>query len=199
MSRFDSVARDWDKDQMHIDRSIVIASELEKTIPLNKSMKALEYGAGTGFLSFLLKEKFSEITLMDSSGEMIKVCQEKVDYYGTKHIKPLYFDLEHNNYDQKVDVIYNLMVLHHVNEVEALLIKFYTMLNSGGYLAIADLYAEDGSFHGPDVKVHWGFNPEKLHETLTSVGFKHIEYKPVFEIKRESGRVYPIFLFVAKK
>jgi ubiquinone/menaquinone biosynthesis C-methylase UbiE len=41
-------------------------------------MKALEYGAGTGILSFLLSESFSEITLMDNSQEMVNVMHEKV-------------------------------------------------------------------------------------------------------------------------
>jgi hypothetical protein len=67
------------------------------------------------------------------------------------------------------------------------------------YLAIADLYTEDGSFHGPDVKVHLGFDPNKLTETLKSIGFKNIEYKTCFEVKRESGKNYPVFLLIAKK
>ncbi len=65
MSEFDSRARQWDKDKMHMDRSLAIAAELEKMVPLNSSMKVLEYGAGTEILSFLLKDRFSEITQMD--------------------------------------------------------------------------------------------------------------------------------------
>src|SRR5512142_3193195 len=103
MSSFDASARDWDKDKMHVERAETIAKAIENAIPLNKSMKALEYGAGTGLLSFQLKDKFSEITLMDSSSEMINVCKEKVEFYDTRHIKPLWFDLEHTDYEQKFD------------------------------------------------------------------------------------------------
>ena len=199
MSEFDARAREWDKDKMHKDRSVAIAAELEKMIPLNPSMKALEYGAGTGILSFLLKDRFSEITLMDNSQEMIKVCVEKTEYHRTKHIIPLWFDLEHRNFDGKFDIIYNQMVLHHVNDYENIIETFYSMLNQEGYLAIADLYPEDGSFHGIDVKVHLGFDPENLVKILKQSGFKHIEYKTCFEVKRESGEKYPVFLLVAKK
>ena len=199
MSEFDARAREWDKDKMHIDRSVAIAAELEKMIPLNSSMKALEYGAGTGILSFLLKDRFVEITLMDNSQEMIKVCVEKTEFYQTNHILPIWFDLEHKDYDHHFDIIYNQMVLHHVNDYEALIYTFYSMLNPEGYLAIADLYSEDGSFHGPDVKVHLGFDPEKLSEILRIAGFKNIEHKPCFEVKRESGLKYPVFLLVAQK
>jgi tRNA (cmo5U34)-methyltransferase len=199
MSSFDARARDWDKDKMHMDRSLAIAAELESRISLNHSMKALEYGAGTGLLSFLLKDRFSEITLMDSSREMINVCVEKTEYYGTNHIKPVWYDLEHADYPEKFDIIYNQMVMHHVTQIEPMMHKFSTLLNPGGYLAIADLYTEDGSFHGPDVNVHWGFDPESFAVILKKNGFKQVEYKTCFEVKRESGKTYPIFLLTAQK
>ena len=199
MSEFDARAREWDKDKMHMDRSVAIAAKLEEMIPLEHSMKVLEYGAGTGILSFLLKDRFSDITLMDNSQEMIKVCMEKAEHFNASHIHPLWFDLEHNEFDGKFDLISNQMVLHHVNDYEAIIRKFYAMLNPGGYLAIADLFTEDGSFHGPDVMVHLGFDPEKLSEIFSSMGFINIDYKPCFEIKRESGVRYPVFLLVGKK
>lgn len=199
MSSFDSRAREWDKDKIHMERSAAIAAELEKMIPLEGSMKALEYGAGTGILSFLLKDRFSEITLMDSSSGMIKVSSEKVDYHKAGHIVPIVFDLEKQDYEGKFDIIYSQMVLHHVIDVELIFGKFYALLNDKGYLAIADLYTEDGSFHGADVKVHRGFDPDKLSEMLTKEEFKNIHYKTVFEVKRELGGSFPIFLLVAKK
>ena len=200
MSSFDARAREWDKDKMHMERSVAIAGELETMIPLDHSMKALEYGAGTGILSFLLKDHFSEITLMDSSQEMIKVCLEKSEYHQTSHIRPIWFDLEHKDFDDKFDIIYNQMVLHHVKNYEALLHKFYELLNPGGYLAIADLFPEDGSFHGSgNLDVHLGFDPDELSVILTNAGFKNVEYKTCFEVKRESGQIFSVFILVAKK
>jgi tRNA (cmo5U34)-methyltransferase len=199
MSEFDTRAREWDKDKMHTDRSVAIAAELEKMIPMHSGMKALEYGAGTGILSFLLKDRFAEITLMDSSAEMIKVCVEKTEYHRTNHILPICFDLEHKDFDGSFDIIYNQMVLHHVVDYESIIGTFYSLLNPDGYLAIADLYPEDGSFHGPDVDVHLGFDPEDLSRILKLVGFKNIKYQTVFEVTRESGIKYPVFLLVAQK
>ncbi len=199
MSEFDSRARVWDKDKIHLERSEAIAIELQRMIPIQPSMKAMEYGAGTGLLSFLLKDIFSEITLMDSSREMVEVCKEKCDYFKTSHITPLWFDLEHQDFDGKFDVIYNQMVLHHVTDIDLIFNKFHSLLNPGGYLAIADLYPEDGSFHGLDVKVHWGFDPAELAVKLKNHGFKTVEFQESFRMKRDSGRVYPIFLLVAQK
>jgi len=41
--------------------------------------------------------------------------------------------------------------------------------------------------------------PEKLKEIFSNNGFKHIEYQTCFEVKRESGVKYPVFLLVAQK
>ena len=199
MNNFDSKAREWDKDLAHMDRSIAIASELKRMIPLNPSMTALEYGAGTGILSFLLKDSFSGITLLDSSAEMIRVSEEKIEFYQANHMKALYLDLMHTDFNEKFDIIYSQMVLHHVTDITLIMEKFFTMLQPGGYLAIADLYTEDGSFHGPDVIVHKGFEPEELCVSLKSKGFVQTDYKNCYEIRRESGKTYPIFLLCAKK
>ncbi len=198
MNSFDERARLWDADKIHLERSAVIANVLGKMIPLNQSWKAMEYGAGTGILSFLLKDKLSEIVLMDNSREMIAVCKEKAAQNHTHNIHPLVFDLEHNDYEGKFDLIYNQMVLHHVKNVSLMFEKFFSLLNPGGYLAIADLYTEDGSFHGENQDVHKGFDPEELSQLLKEKGFEKTEFRSVFEIERESNR-YPLFLLTARK
>lgn len=198
MNSFDERARLWDAEKIHLERSAVIAGFLEKMVPLNHSWKAMEYGAGTGILSFLLKDKLSEILLMDNSREMIAVCKEKAVHHHAGNIHPLLFDLEQNDYNGKFDLIYNQMVLHHVKNVSFMFDKFYSLLNPGGYLAVADLYTEDGSFHGEDQDVHKGFDPWELSGLLKEKGFVKINFRTVFEIERESNR-YPLFLLTAEK
>jgi len=199
MSEFDAKARQWDNDKMHIERSMAIAAEIETILPSDRPLRALEYGAGTGILSFLLKDKFSEIVLMDSSKEMIKVCEEKREFYKAYHIKPMWFDLEHNDFEGKFDIIYNQMVLHHVMELDLILGKYSSLLNPGGILAIADLYPEDGSFHGPGAMVHLGFDPESLLKSLEKKGFKNGKFKTCFVVKRPTGIDYPVFFLSAVK
>jgi ubiquinone/menaquinone biosynthesis C-methylase UbiE len=199
MSDFDAHAREWDNNKMHIDRSEAIAAELIKDLPDNRSLKALEYGAGTGLLSFVLRDRFSEIVLMDNSIEMIKVCLEKKEYFGTDHVRPIFFDLENSAFDEKFDVIYNQMVFHHVNNIDTILSRFHSMLKPGGILFIADLFPEDGSFHGSEVKVHHGFDPVLLIEKLKNAGFYNGEYKTCFTITRPNGIDYPVFLLTTHR
>lgn len=203
MSEFDARARDWDKNQRYIDRSEAVAKAMLQAIPFNKSMKALEYGSGTALLSFALKDEFEEIVLMDNSQEMTAVTAEKIADQNIKNMKPLFFDLEHQDYSGSFDIIYNQMVMHHVNDIDRMLTKFHSLLNPGGYLAIADLYAEDGSFHGEGFNGHLGFDVDEMKKRILSKGFIGLRHTQCFIISKimEDGcqKEYHVFLLVAEK
>ena len=202
-NEFDLKALEWDKNQVHIERAAAIAQAMEKLIPLDKHMKALEFGAGTGLLSFLLADRLAEITLIDNSTEMINVAKGKISGLEMHHMKSVLINLEQEDYPEHFDIIYSQMVLHHVDDVSGILNKFYRMTNPDGYLAIADLYTEDGSFHGDGFTGHKGFDVEVLAKELAGIGFKNITHHTCFTIPKitEQGTVknFPVFLIVAKK
>jgi ubiquinone/menaquinone biosynthesis C-methylase UbiE len=202
-NEFDLKAREWDKNQVHVERSAAIAQVMEKLIPLNKHMKALEFGAGTGLLSFLLADRLKEITLMDNSTEMINVVKGKINGKEIHHMKPVLINLEQEDYPERFNIIYSQMVLHHVDNISGILKKFYRMVNPDGYLAIADLYPEDGSFHGDGFKGHKGFDVELLAKELSGYGFLNIQHQTCYTIQKitEQGKVknFPVFLIVARK
>lgn len=203
MNEFDKLAGTWDLNPVHFERSMAIAEKMIQLIPLRKEMTALEYGAGTGILSLLLGDRFATVTLMDSSPEMIRIVRSKLEDQGITNMQTLVCDLETENADLAVDIIYTQMVLHHVNDIEKIFNKFYGLLKPGGYLAIADLYREDGSFHDETFTGHHGFDVDELSDKLSSHHFCGISHQTCFIIKRtgEDNQVkeYPIFLLVAKK
>lgn len=203
MNEFDLKAAEWDNDPMHWDRSKAIANEIKKLIPVNKKMTALEYGAGTGITSFLLKDDLKEIILMDNSSEMVKIMKEKIKKSNVKNVKTLMFDLEHFNYTKgKFDLIFTQMVLHHVVDIDTIISRFNQLLNPGGYLAIADLYHEDGSFHGEGFNGHKGFDVDGLAHLIRKEHFTSIFHKQCFVIDRKISetetRQYPVFLLIAR-
>lgn len=204
MSDFNDKAKQWDQNPMHLERTKAVAGEMLNRIPLAKSMKALEFGAGTGLLSFFLKDVFSEITLMDTSDEMLKMAEAKLTAGDHGKIRTLFFDLEKSRYTgEQFDIIFTQMVLHHIKEVKAILEKFFDMLKPGGYIAIADLYPEDGSFHDPGMEVHHGFDPGELSIKLKKTGFGNVTGNACFVIRKETGTgtvsEYPVFLLTGKK
>lgn len=202
INEFDLKATEWDKNPMHWDRSEAIAKEIRNLIPLNKEMSALEYGAGTGITSFLLKDYLKEITLMDNSSEMVKIMNEKIRETKFKNLKALNFDLEHSDYkDGKFELIFTQMVLHHVSDINSIISKFSKLLKPGGYLAIADLSEEDGSFHGEGFAGHRGFNIEKFSKILSNNKFINIFHKICFVIDRKVSETetkkFDVFLMIA--
>jgi len=63
------------------------------------------------------------------------------------------------------------MTLHHVPDPAALIVQLSGALLPGGTLAVADLDAEDGSFHGDNTGVlHLGFDRVLLVRNLFQQG-----------------------------
>lgn len=202
MNEFDHKAAEWDKNRMYHERAAAVAEEIRKVIPLSRDWRALEFGPGTGLLSLLLKDQLKEITLIDSSAGMVKVMNEKISAEGVGNLRVLHLDLEHEDPgDEKYDLIYNLMVLHHVSDVEKILGKFRNMLKPGGYLAVADLCSEDGSFHGGGFTGHRGFEPAKLSAMLQERGFADISHRKAYVIDKlmpdGSRKQFEVFLMTA--
>jgi len=204
MNEFDLKAAEWDQNPIIWERANAIANEMKRLIPLKKQMTALEFGAGTGVTSFILKDSLKEITLMDNSSEMVKVINNKIKTSKVKNLRTLNFNLEKDDFkDAKFDLIFNQMVLHHITDVENIITKFYDLLNPGGFLAIADLYTEDGSFHGEGFSGHNGFDPVELSGVLLKSGFKNINHHKCFVINKKISdnitKQFEIFLMTANR
>ncbi len=108
--------------------------------------------------------------MLDSSAEMVKIMQEKVKAANAINLKPLLFDLENEEWTgDKFDLLITQMVLHHVVDLDNIFSKFYKIINPGGYLAIADLYPEDGSFHGEGFAGHKGFDIDTLADRVKRI------------------------------
>lgn len=202
-THFDQKAKDWDKDLEKTERAKLIAAKMVKVIQPNKQLNALEFGCGTGLLSFELKEYFKEITLVDYSEGMINVLKEKIKHKKIKNFKPLLIDLIKNpSKIDKTDVIFTLMTLHHIENIEEISTIFYSLLNSNGYLCIADLVEEDGSFHPKEQNFdgHFGFNRINLEIMLEKCGFEIVYYSTPYTIEKKATlKKYPIFLLIARK
>jgi tRNA (cmo5U34)-methyltransferase len=201
MNEFDIKAAGWDQNPMHWDRSVAIVKELLRQVPVRKEMTAMEFGAGTGITSFLLKDHIKEITMLDSSAEMVKIMQEKVKAENTKNLRPLLFDLENEDWTaDKFDLLITQMVLHHITDLDNIFTKFYKVINPGGYLAIADLFTEDGSFHGEGFTGHNGFDIDTLADRLRKHGFGNISGRKCFVINKKISETelqqFDVFLLV---
>ena len=112
-------------------------------------------------------------------------------------------DLLADDYTQKHDLIFCSMTLHHIKDAKRLLQHFTDLLNPGGYLAIADLVTEDGSFHEPSAEGIWhhGFDLEKLSTLLEDFDMKDVKSEIIHTIVKEekNNKKYPVFLLTGRK
>jgi 2-polyprenyl-3-methyl-5-hydroxy-6-metoxy-1,4-benzoquinol methylase len=202
-AHFDSKARQWDDNPVFKERGLKIAEAIRQAVPLNPNMSALDYGCGTGLLSFPLKDTLGAILMADSSGGMLDVVNEKIAAQGVTNMTTVKLDLLSDPAPtRQFDLIVTSMTLHHVPDTDHILRVFHDLLNPGGYLCIADLDKEDGSFHGPEVDVHHGFDQADLSLRTAQAGFGDIRFQTVFSIAKElaSGtRDYPVFLMTARR
>lgn len=202
-AHFDAQARRWDENPVFRERAERIAAAVRTRIPLNRRMRALDYGSGTGLLAFLLKDELDHITLMDSSAGMLAVAAEKMQSEGVGNMTLRQVDLSADPpADETYDLICTAMTLHHIRDTAHILQVFHRLLNPGGWLAVADLDREDGSFHGPEVDVHPGFERAALAALAQTAGFADIAFNTVFEIEKDRDGVtrrYPVFLMTARR
>jgi ubiquinone/menaquinone biosynthesis C-methylase UbiE len=202
-AHFDRKARAWDENLVFRERAERIAAAIRARIPLDRDMRALDYGCGTGLLSFPLQEALGHITLMDSSAGMLAVAREKIAALGLSHMTAREVDPSADPpADGRYDLIYTSMTLHHIPDTDRILRVFHALLNPGGWLAIADLDREDGSFHGPEVDVHHGFDRGDLAARLQAAGFQEVCFDTVFAIDKETDagpRSYPVFLMTCRR
>jgi ubiquinone/menaquinone biosynthesis C-methylase UbiE len=204
MTNFDERAKDWDSDPDKVARARAVADAIRGALPLSKEMKALEYGCGTGLLSFALQPDLGPITLADTSQGMLDVLKDKIAAAGVTNMRPARLDLTTEPLPrEKFDLTYSLMTLHHIHDVKDMLIKFHKLLTPSGFLVVADLDKEDGSFHTDgSTDVHLGFDRDELRKTVEGVGFEKITFSTTYEIKKQAGneqKTFPVFLMTAQK
>jgi len=203
MSEFDEKAATWDDYPDRIKRAEVIASRLASAVNLTVIKTAMEYGSGTGLMSFALKDDIREITLMDDSAEMTKVARQKIIDQKVTNLIAVHGDLLKGPLrNERFDFIFIVLTLHHIGDVEELLRKFHNLLSPKGQLAVIDLEKEDGSFHDGPFHGHKGFERTDLESKLRGVGFVPDHYEICYQIEKETeGSItkYPVFLMVAEK
>ena len=200
---FDNTAKEWDTPR-RIERAKIISKEISRSLDNIKIKSAMEFGCGTGLISFNLVDKIKNLTLIDNSEEMIQVVNKKISDYDFQNIKSICDNITDMKINDTYDVIYSSMSLHHIVNVKKIIGKLYYLLNVNGVLCIVDLDEEDGRFHKNEegFNGHNGFNQQWLKEVVEEVGFKNITSRTFYNgIKNIDGEdvQYSLFILSALK
>jgi len=197
MSHFDKKAKDWDNGSVRVNGAKVIADAISKEIKLHDTMEILDFGVGTGLLGFEIAKSVQKVYGVDTSPKMLEKLEEK----NTKdlHITPLCQDIVKEPLSQNFDGVVSSMTLHHVENLKDFFTTIHSNLEKNGFIAIADLESEDGTFHSDNSGVfHFGFDNENLIHIVQECGFKNIKVNNINTITKPH-RAFGVFLLTARR
>jgi len=202
MSRdlFADKSKHWDMKSMRVQGAKAIAQTIMENISLTKEMHLMDFGAGTGLLSYCMSDKIAKVTAVDNSPSMLEVFHEKADGFACEtDVLELDFSKDTLASNIKFDGIVSSMTLHHIEDTEAMLKKMYDLLTPNGFIALADLDTEKGDFHSDNNGVfHFGFDREMLKELAKKVGFKEVKIVNANTINKPQA-TYGVFLLLGYK
>jgi ubiquinone/menaquinone biosynthesis C-methylase UbiE len=204
-SRFDEAAAQWDNNPGRVDLARAVGEAIGRTIPLQPGWRVLDYGAGTGLLTLNLQPRVASMVALDSSTGMLEKLTQKLAAATISNVQTRHWDLEAQPFPEPgFDLVVSSMTLHHLRNAPLVLSRLAAILEPGGWLAVADLDIEDGSFHGQaDDVFHHGFERGQIAEWLTNARLKWISVSDAHSMSKPSStgevRSYGIFLAVGQK
>jgi predicted TPR repeat methyltransferase len=199
---FDERAATWDDDPDRRRRASVVAARINELVRPTPETRVLEYGAGTGLLSFALKPYVGPITMADVSTGMLEQIEKKIAASGMADLRAVRLDLTTDPAPhERYDLVCLQLILHHILDTDQILRALRQTLVPGGVLAVADLDTEDGTFHKEAYEGYLGFDRADLGDKAREAGFEDVRFEDVLTIQKErDGRLrdYSMFLMLAR-
>jgi len=195
---FENKSKSWDMSSLRVKNAQSISNAILKNINLKRDMEIIDYGAGTGLLTYFIAPLVGLIVAVDSSPSMLHEFREKSGDFEceTEIVEGDISDLPE---ERQFDGIISSMTLHHIEDIPALFQSFHKALKKGCFIALADLDKEDGSFHSEDTGIfHHGFDREELGILASEAGFEKIEFLDAGVIKKPH-RDFSVFVLIASK
>lgn len=204
--RFDNLAKEWDMKPARIKSAMIFVDKIFEVVetkqPNNNidNFNVLDYGSGSGLVSFGMANKVNSILGLDNSNAMVEVYNNKATNIGMKNINAKKHDINNEELDKDLfDIAVTNMTMHHISDIKMFINKLSSSLKDDGMLFIADLISEDGRFHNDNTGVeHFGFEIDHVMDSFKQNGLKDINIEILHTIDKEHNS-YDVFIAYGKK
>ena len=195
---FGDKAKDWDARELVVELSAAVGAAMLERVAFTPEMSVMDFGAGTGLVAAHIAPRVANVTAVDTSKAMLEQLLAKPELKGS--VRAVCQDILEEPLKERFDVIVSAMAAHHVPSTAGLMRRFFEHLRPGGRLALADLDAEDGTFHpeGAEGVHHSGFERDALARIATDAGFTDVAFTTAHVVHKPDG-AYPIFLLTARR
>ena len=182
-----------------------------------KDLKILDIGCGGGLISEPLARLGGEVTGIDASEKNIKVAKLH-SKKNNLNINYLNKSPEQLNYSEKFDIVLNLEVVEHVENVDLYIKSCSNLLKKNGIMFTATLNRTIVSYIkaivGAEYILRWlpigthdwnkFIKPEELEKKLSSANFstidvKGLEFNPLFNKWKKSDNLSVNYIICSKR
>jgi SAM-dependent methyltransferase len=195
---FRDKAADWDARPVPAQISEGVFRAISTSVALGANLTVMDFGTGTGLIAGKIAPLVEKVLAVDVSAAMLAQRAKKSELAG--RVETFCQDILETPLGREVDLVVSAMAMHHVKDTGALLRAMFAHVVPGGRIALADLDAEDGSFHpaGAEGVYHAGFDRGALAALCHEAGFVDARFATACEVTKDERR-YPIFLLTAAK
>ena len=190
--------------------------EKDRKLPL-KNLKILDIGCGGGLISEPMSRLGADVTGIDASLKNIQVANLHAK---KNNLKIKYFNTVPENFDQQneFDIILNLEVVEHVENLDLYLSSCFKLLKKNGIMFTATINRTLTSYVkaivGAEYILRWlpigthdwnkFIKPEELEKKLTDLNFSitdftGLNYNPIFQEWKKTKDMSVNYIISAKK
>lgn len=201
-------ARKYDAQIKHSKVTKIFDNFILNNIKPNKKLKVCDFCCGSGITIELLKGKVAEITGVDASKEMIKICREK--FGRNPKIKLRLSSVTKTGLNSNYfDYVIIRMSLHHIQDKEKAINEAYRVLKPKGKAIVIDKFCFNWFklyiqglwkliFRFDAFLFNHFIKSEEYNEQLLSKRFKIVKKEAPAKIKRFSTQAF-MFVLVKKE
>jgi SAM-dependent methyltransferase len=158
-----------------VENDVNFVQRIEEILPLDSSMVVLDFGAGTGLVTFELLPKVGKVYLLDPSKRSLDQFQSDVEKTSFKNFEICNGVIDDFKFPA-LDIVVCSVSLHHVPDLVDALKKIFQVLKPGGRLFIIE---------NEMIKF------DELRRHLQEIGFTNIEWENhgVTKLKKPDGTI----------